>query len=182
MSHNRNPVLKWPTQSHVKTLEGGRSYFWLGSSLTNRIINTRALIVTQVTSKGDIPIPDASSAPGQSNFLRADLTARGFLLHQWDLWQWRNWAPGPPTFPLKQGKRHQKLKASMCLLNVEKRRPQKPSNNWNTGPTIQARTCCFCRLIGCLLPQVYHVNVAWCTLNWAKNMCAKNRWMHHADS
>ena len=34
-SQIQNPVLKWSTQNHVKNLEGGRSYFWLGSSLTN---------------------------------------------------------------------------------------------------------------------------------------------------
>ena len=37
MSHNQNPVLNWSTQGHVKNLEGGRSYFWLGSSLTSFI-------------------------------------------------------------------------------------------------------------------------------------------------
>ena len=37
VSHNQNLVHKWCTQAqnHVKSLEGGRSYLWLGSSLTN---------------------------------------------------------------------------------------------------------------------------------------------------
>ena len=35
LSHNQNTVLKWSTQNHVKNEEGGRSYLWLGLSLTN---------------------------------------------------------------------------------------------------------------------------------------------------
>ena len=35
LSHSQHPVVKWSTPSHVKNYEGGRSYFWLGLSLTD---------------------------------------------------------------------------------------------------------------------------------------------------
>ena len=35
MSHNQNPVLKLPTHKNLRNSEGGRSYLWLGLSLTN---------------------------------------------------------------------------------------------------------------------------------------------------
>ena len=46
MSHNQDPVLRWYTQNHASRIKKAdiRSYFWLGSSLTNLHLPESVLI------------------------------------------------------------------------------------------------------------------------------------------
>ena len=65
MSRNQNLVQKWSTQNHIKNLEGGRNYFWLGLPLTNLHLPGFSLWLTCRWSVVFVP-----SDTGPQNLLR----------------------------------------------------------------------------------------------------------------
>ena len=61
-SHNQNPVLKWSTQNHVKSLEGGYPQLFMVGIVPHQPSSTRVLIVAQVYVDSESEIAKTSQA------------------------------------------------------------------------------------------------------------------------